>query len=194
MIGPLRSGCSRHRPALLDFADHRDAAAVDAASLEHLDRCPMCRREVEAAALTAVALRRLAVEVKQAEPSADDWAEVRDRVAIGPEGHRATPGRAVGSVLAMLIVASVALVSPAGPLGRPRVTTPVDSVLAGADRIELTSVPLVVRRTADTDAPSAQPAAWAPPSSRLVQDADGSIDSRPALAPAGAPSPRMSAR
>jgi hypothetical protein len=86
--GLPRAGCHRHADDLLAFADDRDIAAVDAAALAHLDTCPDCRREVEQAALAAVALRRLGAVAADVEPSADVWPRLQARLTRRPVAWR----------------------------------------------------------------------------------------------------------
>jgi hypothetical protein len=117
MIGLSRAECHRHRESLLEFADHRDVAAVDVASLEHLDRCDDCRREVEAAALTIIALHRLAPP-DGAVPAADVWPRLRARVLARPPKWRwRTPlaGLLVSAGLVALVLAPAAYFRPPPP-------------------------------------------------------------------------------
>jgi hypothetical protein len=118
MIGRLATACAPHRAPLLDFADSRDAATIDAASLDHLDRCSACRADVEATALAVIALRRLAAEAESSEAPSDGWARLRGRVA-----RRASPwrwraplaGLLVSVGLVAIMVAPAARLRPAAP-------------------------------------------------------------------------------
>jgi hypothetical protein len=117
MIGISRSECHRHREVLLEFADHRDVWAVDVASLDHLDRCDDCRREVEAAASTVVALRRLAAP-EDAVPPADMWPRLRTRAMARPPKWRwRTPlaGLLVSAGVIALVLAPAAYFRPPPP-------------------------------------------------------------------------------
>ena len=56
--------CDRHRPVLVDFIDRGERGPATPDALEHLDRCAACEREMSELALTIVALRRTAAEIR----------------------------------------------------------------------------------------------------------------------------------
>jgi hypothetical protein len=58
------SPCDRHRPALVDFIDRGERGAATRDALDHLGRCRACEREMSDLALTIVALRRTAAEIR----------------------------------------------------------------------------------------------------------------------------------
>ncbi len=116
-IRPFTSPCDRHRDRLIDFADRHDPHDVTAEALDHLDRCPACREEIEATFLAIVALRRLQAEAGRAEPPADAWPRLRARVVRRAQVWRwrtSLAGLAVGAGLAATILAPRALWQPVG--------------------------------------------------------------------------------
>lgn len=58
------SSCDRHRPALVDFIDRGERGPATLDALDHLGRCRACEQEMTDLALTIVALRRTAAEVR----------------------------------------------------------------------------------------------------------------------------------
>jgi anti-sigma factor RsiW len=110
--------CSRNQDALIDLLEERTPTAAGFAPLEHLERCPRCEREMEALALTIAALRRLAVEARQLDPSREAWYQLRGRIER-PAPPRSLTLRMAGGVLsgALLFaaVAPLALVRPSPP-------------------------------------------------------------------------------
>ncbi|HET7028274.1 MAG TPA: hypothetical protein VFI28_11340 [Candidatus Limnocylindrales bacterium] len=109
--------CTLHRPALLDLAGGRSPGPDTAAALEHLERCPDCRRATEADARTAIALRRLTADARAAEPPPDAWSRLRDRL----EASRAPAWRVRTTLGAIVVGAALAgtLVAPRA-MWRPR--------------------------------------------------------------------------
>jgi ribosomal protein L18E len=82
---PWNTPCATHRSALHDFVDHRagydpGAGREVKAALDHLERCSDCERELAATALVIAALRRLADDVRTAEPSPDSWQQLVTRL------------------------------------------------------------------------------------------------------------------
>jgi anti-sigma factor RsiW len=76
----LVGGCRKHRAALIDFVDRRELGASAEAALAHLERCSRCVSELEATALTIMALRRLGEALAREEPRPDAWPRLRLRI------------------------------------------------------------------------------------------------------------------
>lgn len=186
----LRPGCHRHLETLLAFADHRDVSAVDEVALRHLDACPDCRQEVEAAALTAVALRRLAAEAARAEPSAEVWPRLRARLDRRPAAWRwraPLAGLLVSAGLVAVVLAPTAWLRPPDPYIQEvgLQVSIFDARRAAEDRSEASVLQqqLALRaRPIPHDVPAAGPAdvaaTWAGPDglghSRDVESSDSS--------------------
>jgi hypothetical protein len=54
----VRPSCRRHRPLLLDLAEHAERGPGTAEALDHMADCRACEQEVMGVVLTAAALRR----------------------------------------------------------------------------------------------------------------------------------------
>lgn len=107
------SACSRFRPDLLDFVDHRARSPRTADALAHLDRCRACEAEIAGVALAVHGLRRLGSEVAAAEPGPDAWDRLADRIrrpAPAPWRWRLTLGGALGAALLVALVVGPATV------------------------------------------------------------------------------------
>jgi hypothetical protein len=102
-------GCSRHRPALIDFVDHGEVRDETHAALGHLDRCDRCREAIEATVLTITALRRYGSSLEDEGPSVDAWPRLASRIAAW-RPRPAVKSPLVG--LAMSLGMVVALVLP----------------------------------------------------------------------------------
>jgi hypothetical protein len=137
---PWRTACEVHRTALHDFVDHR--AGYDpgtsrdvAAALDHLERCRDCEQELAATALVIAALRRLSVDISEAEPSPDAWLRLANRL------ERPKPRRMLlSSPLAGLALSAGLVVAMVAPqLGLDLVRSPAESIgpLTGADAAAL---------------------------------------------------------
>lgn len=80
-LRPVRaSDCRVHADTLLDFADGRIGMEQSAAALAHLDGCRACEDELSRVMLAIVGLRRIREDLASAEPSADAWVHLRDRI------------------------------------------------------------------------------------------------------------------
>jgi hypothetical protein len=113
--------CHRHRSALTDFVDRRERGPATEAALEHLDRCDACVWDLEATAMTIMALRRLHDDAAPLEPPADAWDRLRARVerprAAVWRWRASLAGVAVGAGLVGTLLAPASLLAPrAGPL------------------------------------------------------------------------------
>ncbi len=107
-----RRECLGYQAALLDFVDHREAAPAVGAALTHLERCRVCERELAATAVVITALHRLWEEANGAEPPADAWPRLRDRVAHPSRPPRWQPGKVAGLLAGAGLV--MALMLPLG--------------------------------------------------------------------------------
>jgi hypothetical protein len=140
--------CIHYRSALLDFAGHAEVGPQTAGALAHLERCGSCTEMLESTVLTIAALRRLGDEVARAEPRADAWPRLRERL----EAWR--PSRlSIMSPLARMAVAVGLVVGLVAPLRLGM--DPWGSVLdsAGATDADATAAAAVysiaARRTVD---------------------------------------------
>jgi hypothetical protein len=150
VIRLARSGCRRHRTVLVDFLDRGERLPGLDAAFDHVDRCNGCRRDLESAALTIAALRRVGRAIATAEPSVDAWPRLRDRLAM--PSRPALPGflHVGGLVLSAWIVAFVSAPSLIGTNRSEPWRLPVaaggGSALGHRDdaRIRALSEPLVI--------------------------------------------------
>lgn len=119
----LTGRCRRHRAALTDFVDRGDLGASAEAALSHLERCSRCVLELESAALTIMALRRLGDAVARQEPRPDAWPRLRTRIESAGRGgfwsRWTRAGHLAGAALVGCLVASVAITGPAAIDPRP---------------------------------------------------------------------------
>jgi hypothetical protein len=114
MIGRRSDACVVHRPALLEFVEHRALGPDGPAALDHLARCERCERDLSEVAQTIIALRRLGERARQVEAPADGWPSLRDRLersqrAADQAARRLR--RAFGSAIVGIAVAAVVAVS-----------------------------------------------------------------------------------
>ena len=150
MIGLARSRCERNQRILFDFVDRGERRPGVDAAFDHVSRCSACRRDLESAALTVAALRRLSRAIAREEPSTDAWPRLRDRLA---RRHRQSwPANLhVGSlvlsawIVAVVVAPSLIATNRTEPLGRPH-TAGGGSALGHRDdaRVRAISDPLVV--------------------------------------------------
>ncbi len=116
MAGRREDGCGRQRDAILELVDRRLVDAGTEAALDHVDRCPACRADLEGAALAVTGLRRLATDARRADPPEDAWLRLRRRVRgpVAPTWRWRTPVAAglVGAWLIGALVGPVAVVRP----------------------------------------------------------------------------------
>jgi hypothetical protein len=114
MIGRRFDACVVHRPALLEFVEHRALGPDGPAALDHLARCERCERDLSEVAQTIIALRRLGERARQVEAPADGWPSLRDRLErsqrAADEAARRLR-RAFGSAIVGIAVAAVVAVS-----------------------------------------------------------------------------------
>jgi hypothetical protein len=75
--------CARHRDALDAVVDDAPMGSPRVSALDHLGRCPACRREAEGMALAVFALRRLGAEAETMSATVAGAA-----AAAGPTGIR----------------------------------------------------------------------------------------------------------
>jgi anti-sigma factor RsiW len=80
MITRMPRSCVVHRAALLDFVDGQPRTIATAGALGHLAHCRACEDELAGIVRTVAALRRLGRMANTAEPPADAWATLRERV------------------------------------------------------------------------------------------------------------------
>ena len=177
MTPPWSTPCATYRSALHDFVDHRagydpGAGREFRAALDHLERCPDCERELAATALVIAALRRLADDVRTAEPSPDSWQQLVTRL------DRRRPRRAIlTSPLAGLALSAgfvVAIIAP--QLGLDLVRPSIDaaagprSATAEARIEEQQWLRSRLQATVRTDAAAAPPSTTVRPRDRLGPD------------------------
>jgi predicted anti-sigma-YlaC factor YlaD len=114
MIGRRSDACVVHRPALLEFVEHRALGLDGPAALDHLARCERCERDLSEVAQTIIALRRLGERARQVEAPTDGWPSLRDRLErsqrAADEAARRLR-RAFGSAIVGIAVAAVVAVS-----------------------------------------------------------------------------------
>lgn len=79
---PWERHCAAHRDALVEFAACRTAGPAVLRALDHLERCRRCEAELATTTLVLHALRCLHAEALRAEPAADGWSRLRERLAI----------------------------------------------------------------------------------------------------------------
>jgi len=116
MIGFLaRRACRSHRSALIEFADQRTGGSAVRRALDHVDRCRACEDDLAATTLVLHALRRLHDETRRAEPAADGWTRLRERLAA----TRREPSRLLSGMPGILAAAGLcaALVGPSAIIG-----------------------------------------------------------------------------
>ncbi len=93
--GPADQACDTHRAVLVDLVEERLAGAdlpADRATrraLDHLARCPECRRETGDMVLVVAGLRRLGSAARLAGVPADGWPRLVERLTLAParRGH-----------------------------------------------------------------------------------------------------------
>ncbi|HXG39589.1 MAG TPA: hypothetical protein VNJ28_01490 [Candidatus Limnocylindrales bacterium] len=118
MIG--RSACRRSWPALVAFVDRREHGPETPAALDHLDRCPSCRAEIERVALAIAALARLGKETRRVDPPPGAWARLRRRLARPNEGAWRARSAIAGLAVAVGLVAG--LIGPSTAFERHIIT------------------------------------------------------------------------
>ena len=131
-MSPRTHPCSLHRAALLDFVDHGERGPRTPAALDHLDRCPACRRELESDALAITALRRLGAEVAGREAPASAWPRLRrrlERPRVSTAQVRATVAGLAASAALVGVLVGVHVQRPA-VLGRSSDVAPYSRVVA----------------------------------------------------------------
>lgn len=127
--------CPRHRSALLDV-ELGESAERSGPAWQHLDWCTECRRDMESAAQTIVALRRIGKEVALTQPSGEAWPRLRDRVTNRqPAEHWRARLSLGGLVVAAALVATFAV--------------PATFVSRQPGRFEESSPPAFLSRPAD---------------------------------------------
>ena len=117
----ISAACHRHRLALAELAERRDAGSAGRTALDHVDRCPDCAATLGELMLTVVALRRLgndaAIAALTSPAGRADvaWARLRDRIERSSRAAReqAWRWRTTLGGLAMASLAVAALVGPA---------------------------------------------------------------------------------
>ncbi len=146
-LAPRR--CRSHRAVLLDFVDRAERTPRLDAALDHLAGCASCRRELEGAALTIAALRRLSRAVAAAEPPNDAWPRLRDRIRRRRRTAWSAPLQVGALVVSAWIVAlgtgpMVIVTTASPPWVDPHDTTGGGSALAhpGDPRIRTLADPL----------------------------------------------------
>jgi predicted anti-sigma-YlaC factor YlaD len=72
--------CVVHRAALLDFVDGQPRSVATTAALAHLGHCRTCEDELAGIVRTVAALRRLGRAASTAEPPAEAWPMLRERI------------------------------------------------------------------------------------------------------------------
>ena len=80
MITRMPRSCVVHRAALLDFVDGQPRTVATTAALAHLGRCRTCEDELAGIVRTVAALRRLGRAASTAEPPAEAWTMLRERI------------------------------------------------------------------------------------------------------------------
>jgi hypothetical protein len=166
--------CARHRPALLDWVEHRVEGPLTPPAFDHLERCRRCEEELTDIAQTVIALRRLAARAAALEPRADGWRHLRERLDP-PRRQPRLVLRArwglIGSMFAPAIVAVLALriAVPGAPVGAmlldDGLAGPSSSIGAprplyesGPRRLTEGIVLILASRTRNSDGPAIWPA------------------------------------
>ena len=197
--------CARHRPALLDWVEHRLEGPLTPSALDHLERCRRCALELTEIAQTVIALRRLGERAALVEPRPDGWRDLRARLEPSPRRPQAAGRRwgLAGSLLGPAIVAVLALriAIPAAPVGAilldDGMATSTASVGAGRPMYDSGSrrltegiVLVLAGRTHDNDGLAAWPAIS--PASTDRRDIRPTV--RRAVAPSESTPPRTAYR
>ncbi len=107
MIGFLtRRRCRAHCAALVEFAAHRTGGPDVVRALDHVDRCRACERELATTTLVLHGLRRIHEEALRAEPAADGWSRLRERLAV----TRREPSRLLSGLPGIVAAAALCAV------------------------------------------------------------------------------------
>lgn len=138
---PWEQPCAAHRDALVEFAACRTAGPAVLRALDHLERCRRCEAELAATTLVLHALRRLHAEALRAEPAADGWSRLRERLAI----TRRRPSFLLSGMPGMLIAVGLCG-ALAGPL---LVNLPASVYDEGAPGQSRTSLAIVFEQASD---------------------------------------------
>jgi hypothetical protein len=133
----IERSCRRHRTELLDFVVGGLRGPGTPAALDHLEACDRCRTKIESTVLAAAALRRLATDVSTAEPSADAWPRLRDRVTMPRAPRFGLMSPVAGMGMSLAIVVAMVVGAPGLPGSEPEVGGPTGSVVAdGLEPVE----------------------------------------------------------
>ena len=179
MIRLVGSSCRRHQSVLFDFVDRAERRPGLDAAFDHVNRCTGCRRDLESAALTIAALRRLSRAIAAEEPSTDAWPRLRERLTVPQRPAWPANLHVGGLVLSAWIVAVVVAPSLIGTHRTEPWTIPATvgggSALAHHDdaRVRALSDPLVVE---------ASSVVWiAPDGASVRSDSTGSAGTIPTV-------------
>ncbi len=168
-----RDRCADHQGALLEFAARRAGGAEVRHALDHVERCERCERDLATTTLILHALRRLHDETLLAEPAADGWDRLRDRLQARPR----RPSRLLSGMPGILAGLGIcaALVGPSAIGGS-------SPVLVDDGQIVAPPTPAALAFEADSDRNAALGLLPAP----IVAPADpASVTAGPAVPAAG---------
>ncbi len=114
MRAPWTPPCAAHRDALVEFAACRTAGPAVRRALDHVAHCERCERELATTTLLVHALRRLHAESLRAEPAADGWTRLQERLAVA----RRRPSLLLSGIPGLLVAVGLC-----GVLGGPLVVS-----------------------------------------------------------------------
>ena len=138
---PWERPCAAHRDALVEFAACRTAGPAVLRALDHLERCRRCEAELATTTLVLHALRCLHAEALRAEPAADGWTRLQERLG----NARRRPSFLLSGMPGMLIAVGLCG-ALAGPL---LVNEPASVYDEGASSPSRTSPAVVFEQASD---------------------------------------------
>ncbi len=151
---PWERPCAAHRDALVEFAACRTAGPAVLRALDHLERCRRCEDELATTTLVLHALRCLHAEALRAEPAADGWSRLRDRLAIRRRGPSFLLSGMPGMLLAVGLCGALA--------GPALVNVPASVYDEGAPGLSRASPAIVFERASDRRPDSPTPISATP--------------------------------
>jgi hypothetical protein len=119
--------CEAHRDALVEFAACRTGGPAVLRALDHIERCGRCEAQLATTTLVLHALRRLHAESLGAEPAADGWSRLQQRLASARRRPSfllsGLPGMLIAVGLCSVLVGPRLASEPAGVYDEAAVTT-----------------------------------------------------------------------